>query len=38
MQSLTEADVKMWHMGVHIWDVDPNKIEPNYDEYYAVCL
>jgi hypothetical protein len=28
----------MWHMGIHIWDVDPNKIEPNYDEYYAVCL
>lgn len=26
----------MWHIGIHIWDVDPNKIEPNYDEYYAV--
>ncbi|KAJ4331217.1 hypothetical protein N0V87_009344 [Didymella glomerata] len=28
----------MWHMGIHIWDVDPNKIEPNYDEYYAVQM
>ena len=26
----------MWHVGVHIWQVDPNKIEPDYDEYYAV--
>ena len=31
-------DVKMWHVGIHIWDVDPNKIEPNYDEYYGVRL
>ncbi|KAJ4988723.1 integral membrane protein [Stagonosporopsis vannaccii] len=30
--------VKMWHIGIHIWDVDPNKIEPNYDEYYAVVM
>ncbi|KAF3046152.1 hypothetical protein E8E12_011393 [Didymella heteroderae] len=30
--------VKMWHIGIHIWDVDPNKIEPNYDEYYAVQM
>jgi len=28
----------MWHIGIHIWDVDPNKIEPNYDEYYGVCF
>lgn len=28
----------MWHMGIHIWDVDPNEIEPDYDEYYAVRL
>jgi hypothetical protein len=28
----------MWHIGIHIWDVDPNTIEPNYDEYYAVRL
>jgi hypothetical protein len=28
----------MWHIGIHIWDVDPNEIEPNYDEYYAVCM
>lgn len=27
----------MWHIGIHIWDVNPNDIEPNYDEYYAVC-
>lgn len=26
----------MWHVGVHIWEVPPNEIEPNYDEYYAV--
>ncbi|KAF2629552.1 hypothetical protein BU25DRAFT_447024 [Macroventuria anomochaeta] len=30
--------VKMWHIGIHIWDVDPNEIEPNYDEFYAVQL
>ncbi|PSN68839.1 hypothetical protein BS50DRAFT_490885 [Corynespora cassiicola Philippines] len=30
--------VKMWHVGVHIWQVDPNKIEPDYDEYYAVVM
>lgn len=35
---MIQADVKMWHIGIHIWDVDPNKIEPNYDEYYAVGL
>lgn len=32
------VDVKMWHVGVHIWDVDPNEIEPNYDEWYRVSL
>jgi hypothetical protein len=26
----------MWHVGVHIWEVPPDEIEPNYDEYYAV--
>ncbi|KAF7570763.1 hypothetical protein PtrM4_107650 [Pyrenophora tritici-repentis] len=30
--------VKMWHVGVHIWEVPPNEIEPNYDEYYAVVM
>ncbi|KAF2199333.1 hypothetical protein GQ43DRAFT_442572 [Delitschia confertaspora ATCC 74209] len=30
--------VKMWHVGVHIWEVPPNEIEPNYDDYYAVNL
>ncbi|OCL12162.1 hypothetical protein AOQ84DRAFT_257852, partial [Glonium stellatum] len=30
--------VKMWHVGIHIWDVPPNEIEPNYDEYYGVLL
>jgi hypothetical protein len=28
--------VKMWHVGVHIWQVPVDEIEPNYDEYYAV--
>ena len=28
----------MWHVGIHIWDVPPNEIEPNYDEYYAVSI
>ncbi|USP80670.1 hypothetical protein yc1106_07944 [Curvularia clavata] len=31
-------DVKMWHVGVHIWQVPPDEIEPNYDEYYAVVM
>ncbi|OAL49972.1 hypothetical protein IQ07DRAFT_587645 [Pyrenochaeta sp. DS3sAY3a] len=30
--------VKMWHVGVHIWDVPQDEIEPNYDEYYAVVM
>ncbi|KAF2036045.1 hypothetical protein EK21DRAFT_96038 [Setomelanomma holmii] len=30
--------VKMWHVGIHIWDVPWNELEPNYDEYYAVLL
>ncbi|KAF2464873.1 uncharacterized protein BDR25DRAFT_296035 [Lindgomyces ingoldianus] len=30
--------VKMWHVGIHIWDVLPNDIEPNYDEYYGVVM
>ncbi|KAF2740987.1 hypothetical protein EJ04DRAFT_454331 [Polyplosphaeria fusca] len=30
--------VKMWHVGIHIWEVPPNEIEPNYDEYYGVLM
>ncbi|KAF1851883.1 uncharacterized protein K460DRAFT_325217 [Cucurbitaria berberidis CBS 394.84] len=30
--------VKMWHVGVHIWEVSPEEIEPDYDEYYAVVM
>ncbi|KAF2873047.1 hypothetical protein BDV95DRAFT_627833 [Massariosphaeria phaeospora] len=30
--------VKMWHVGVHIWDVPSNEIEPDYDAYYAVVM
>ncbi|KAF2268135.1 hypothetical protein CC78DRAFT_613350 [Lojkania enalia] len=30
--------VKMWHVGIHIWQVPPNEIEPDYDEYYAVVM
>ncbi|CAI6269036.1 unnamed protein product [Periconia digitata] len=30
--------VKMWHVGIHIVDVPPNEIEPNYDEYYSVLM
>ncbi|KAF1944205.1 hypothetical protein EJ02DRAFT_442724 [Clathrospora elynae] len=30
--------VKMWHVGVHIWEVPVDQIEPNYDEYYAVVM
>lgn len=26
----------MWHVGIHIWDVPPNEIEPNYDEEFKV--
>jgi hypothetical protein len=26
----------MWNVGIHIWEVPPNKLEPNYDEWYAV--
>lgn len=33
-----DTDVKMWHVGVHIWEIPPNDIEPDYDEYYQVRL
>ncbi|KAL5114841.1 hypothetical protein ACEQ8H_007270 [Pleosporales sp. CAS-2024a] len=26
----------MWHVGIHIWDVPWNELEPNYDDYYAI--
>lgn len=30
------ADVKMWHVGIHIWEIPAWETEPDYDEYYAV--
>ncbi|KAF2712032.1 hypothetical protein K504DRAFT_531187 [Pleomassaria siparia CBS 279.74] len=30
--------VKMWHVGIHIYDVPPNEIEPDYDMYYAEVM
>ncbi|KAF2497721.1 hypothetical protein BU16DRAFT_571450 [Lophium mytilinum] len=30
--------VKMWHVGIHIWEVPVNEIEPNYDDWYPVVL
>ncbi|KAL6705516.1 hypothetical protein ACN47E_006633 [Coniothyrium glycines] len=30
--------VKMWHVGIHIWEVPPDEIEPNYDDYYAELM
>ncbi|KAF2689183.1 hypothetical protein K458DRAFT_290944 [Lentithecium fluviatile CBS 122367] len=30
--------VKMWHVGIHIVDVPPNEIEPDYDDYYSVVM
>ena len=38
MVSDNDADVKMWHVGVHIWEIPPNDIEPNYEEYYQVRI
>jgi hypothetical protein len=26
----------MWHVGIHVWEVPWNELEPNYDDYYAV--
>lgn len=26
----------MWHFGVHIWQVNPHELEPNYNEYHIV--
>ena len=34
--SQSDADVKMWHKGIHIIDVPVAVQEPNYDEYYKV--
>ncbi|KAF1831100.1 hypothetical protein BDW02DRAFT_591385 [Decorospora gaudefroyi] len=30
--------VKMWHVGIHIWQVPVDQIEPDYDEWYAVLM
>ncbi|KAF9738172.1 hypothetical protein PMIN02_003646 [Paraphaeosphaeria minitans] len=30
--------VKMWHVGIHIIDVPPNDIEPDYGEYHQILL
>ncbi|KAF2130853.1 hypothetical protein P153DRAFT_374699 [Dothidotthia symphoricarpi CBS 119687] len=30
--------VKMWHVGIHIWDIPPREIEPDYDEYHIVAI
>ncbi|KAL6703274.1 hypothetical protein ACN47E_010062 [Coniothyrium glycines] len=30
--------VRMWHIGWHVWEIDPRNAEPNFDEYYAVLL
>ncbi|KAF2017335.1 hypothetical protein BU24DRAFT_420376 [Aaosphaeria arxii CBS 175.79] len=30
--------VKMWHVGVHIWEVPVTEIEPDYKEWYAVNM
>lgn len=27
----------MWHIGWHIWEIPLIHLEPNYDDYYAVC-
>jgi hypothetical protein len=26
----------MWHVGIHVWEVPWNELEPNYDDYYVV--
>ncbi|KAF2452373.1 hypothetical protein BDY21DRAFT_294755 [Lineolata rhizophorae] len=28
----------MWHIGMHIWEVNPRELEPDYDDYYPVLL
>ncbi|KAF2834937.1 hypothetical protein M501DRAFT_943194 [Patellaria atrata CBS 101060] len=30
--------VIMWHVGIHIYDVDQYRLEPNYDDYFPVIL
>lgn len=29
-------DVIIWHVGIHIWNVDQYNLEPNYTEYHKV--
>lgn len=31
-------DVIIWHVGIHIWDVDQYNLEPNYTEYHKVKM
>lgn len=31
-------DVIIWHVGIHIWNVDQYKLEPNYNEYHKVNM
>ena len=28
----------MWHIGIHIWDVNPHQLSPNFDEFFKVQL
>ncbi|KFZ08722.1 hypothetical protein V502_09201 [Pseudogymnoascus sp. VKM F-4520 (FW-2644)] len=31
-------DVIIWHVGIHIWDVDQYKLEPSYTEYHKILI
>ncbi|OBT89125.1 hypothetical protein VE02_01991 [Pseudogymnoascus sp. 03VT05] len=30
--------VIIWHVGIHIWDVNQYKLEPNYNEYHKILI
>ncbi|KFY25658.1 hypothetical protein V493_04523 [Pseudogymnoascus sp. VKM F-4281 (FW-2241)] len=32
------SDVIIWHVGIHIWDVDQYNLEPSYTEYHKILI
>jgi len=31
-------NASMWHIGIHVWDLDQRNMEPNYDEYHKILI
>lgn len=31
-------NIIIWHFGIHIWDVNPMEVDPDYDEYHRLLI